>query len=185
MSRQNLGQGNTMGAASRWELLPVLMLGVFWQAESAIAHGVVMKYQTTEAIVVQSAYDSGEPMANAQVTVYAPKSDKPWLKGTTDANGRFVFTPDRAKPGSWNVKVRSAGHGNTINVIVAKPTLKLADDGQPQSEAVASRDDSQSEPQLASVSDGAGYTPLQKGVMTAAIIWGCIGTALFFRRRKA
>jgi len=29
-----------------------------------------------------------------------------------------------------------------------------------------------------------GPDPLQKGLMAASVIWGCIGTALYFRRRS-
>lgn len=145
----------------RW-MVPVLLgAGIMGLAERSLAHGVVMQYQTTQAVSVQAKYDSGEPFANAQVTVYAPDSDAPWSKGTTDNNGLFVFTPDATKPGTWQVKVRSAGHGDVANIPV----------GETQN--------------LAAVSGGTGYTPLQKGVMAASVVWGCVGTALFFLRRKA
>ncbi|NJK72816.1 MAG: hypothetical protein HC926_06185 [Synechococcaceae cyanobacterium SM2_3_60] len=29
------------------------------------------------------------------------------------------------------------------------------------------------------------YSPLQVAVMMAAVVWGCVGTALYFRRRDA
>ncbi len=139
--------------------MPVICLMVF-QAERAIAHGVALNYKTTQALEIQAKYDTGEPMKQAQVTVYAPNREKPWLQGRTDDKGRFTFTPDASIPGSWEVKVRLAGHGDVVTIPV----------GATQADA--------------SANEGSGYTPLQKGVMTASVVWGLIGTALFFWRRK-
>ena len=33
-------------------------------------------------------------------------------------------------------------------------------------------------------SNSAGLTPLQRGIVAGAVIWGCVGTALYFRRGK-
>ena len=33
-------------------------------------------------------------------------------------------------------------------------------------------------------SDNLEYTPMQRGLMIASVIWGCVGTALFFSGRK-
>ncbi|MDX2244083.1 MAG: carboxypeptidase-like regulatory domain-containing protein [Leptolyngbyaceae cyanobacterium bins.302] len=141
---------------------PVLLLGTLGQAGSAIAHGVEMQYQTTQAIALQAKYDTGAPFANAQVSVYAPDSDAPWLKGTTNSEGQFTFTPDASKPGTWQVKVRSAGHGEILNIPVSAAQATATTPANP----------------------GTGYTSLQKGVMAASVIWGAIGTALFFWGRK-
>ena len=140
----------------------MLLLGTLGQAGSAIAHGVEMQYQTTQAITIQAKYDTGAPFANAQVTIYAPADDSPWVKGTTDGEGRFTFTPDSTKPGTWQVKVRSAGHGNILNIPINASQSTTG----------------------AQASTNTGYTSLQKGVMVASVVWGAIGTALFFRGRK-
>lgn len=144
-------------------LLGVALLG--WQTR-AIAHGVTLEYQMTQALEIQAAYDSGEPMAEAQVTVYAPAAPAtPWLQGTTDQQGRFVFVPDGTQPGTWEVKVRQAGHGDIVSIPIQAGTDQLA------FRTTASE-------------TTAGYTPLQKGLMGAAVIWGFVGTALFFAKRK-
>lgn len=146
----------------RW-WIPVVCLVAF-QTERALAHGVAIEYKTTQALEIQANYDTGEPMRGAQVTVYAPDKDEPWLKGQTDDRGRFTFTPDASLPGNWEIKVRSAGHGDIVTIPVG------ATHGATHT--------------VVPTSGSIGYTPLQKGVMTASVVWGLIGTALFFWRRK-
>jgi nickel transport protein len=110
---------------------------------------------------LQASYDDGKPMIDAQVVVYAPSEpSKPWLKGKTDAQGKFVFTPDSSLVGNWEVKVRRAGHGDIITIPVGQ-TLAL---GQ--------------------ISSAADYTPLQKMLMSLSTVWGFVGTALFFAQKK-
>ena len=113
-----------------------------------------MKHKIIQTIEIEASYDSGEPMANAQITVYGPDDPvKPWLQGTADPRGRFIFTPDAV--GSWEVKVRKAGHGEIVRI-------SIGDRGQKSP--------------LSTVN------PLQKLAITAAVIWGFVGTALFFSR---
>jgi nickel transport protein len=138
----------------------LVVLAVLGQGSRAIAHGVKINYQSTQALEVQANYDSGEPMANAQVTVYAPSSSEPWLKGTTDDKGRFTFSPDATKSGNWEIKVRQAGHGGIVNIPVNEQGAVSLQQGN------------------------AGNTPTQTAVMAASVIWGFVGTALFFARRK-
>ncbi|MGK7900674.1 MAG: carboxypeptidase-like regulatory domain-containing protein [Hormoscilla sp.] len=124
-----------------------------WQTE-AIAHGAIVKHKIIQTVEIKASYDSGEPMANAQITVYAPDDPaKPWLQGTADARGRFIFTPDAV--GSWEVKVRKAGHGEIVRI-------SIGDQGQKSPKSTVN--------------------PLQKLAMTGAVIWGFVGTALFFSR---
>ncbi|MGI0487746.1 carboxypeptidase regulatory-like domain-containing protein [Pantanalinema rosaneae CENA516] len=164
--RKTLTGKNWVNQMSSPWLFPLVLISMVGQMGAAIAHGVDMQYQTTQAISVQAKYDTGTPFANAQVTVYAPNSDAPWLKGTTDNNGNFTFTPDPSQPGTWQVKARLAGHGNVLNVPIGEAGIS-------------------STTQTATNTNGAsGYTPLQKGVMAASIIWGAMGTALFFLGRK-
>jgi len=148
----------------------VLLSQVGWM-ERAIAHGVKMQHQTTQAITVQAQYDSGQPFADAQVSVYAPNSDTVWLKGMTDAKGQFTFTPDIAKPGTWQVKARAAGHGSILNIPV-NPS---------QATSTPSQADVQQSPSNTTETE---FTSLQKGMMAVSVIWGLVGTALFFAGRK-
>lgn len=148
-------------------VLGVVSLG---GAEAAIAHGVVTTYQIKPQIQLRATYDSGEPFAQAQISVYPPNQDTPSQTGQTDQQGQFLFTPDSAQPGVWQVKVRAGGHGAVMNIPVAAATAAEPTEQAPQT--------------LAATTGGGVYTPLQKGVMVGAIAWGCLGTALFCLRRK-
>lgn len=161
-----------MASVTRKTALPLLsLLCLTGWASRAIAHGVDIQYQATQAYEIQAAFDTGEPMSNAQVAVFSPDDPaKPWATGTTDATGRFLFTP--SAPGNWEVQVRKAGHGDIL-VIPVQGEATPASTTQPSAENPA-------------VIPGviATYTPLQKGLMMGAVIWGCVGTALFFARGK-
>jgi nickel transport protein len=130
-------------------------------AGNALAHGVALTYEIRPGVVIIARYDSGEPLAGAQVTVFTPDNPaEPWLTGTSDASGRFYFTPDPGMPGLWEVQVRLAGHGGLIRIAVEE-------DGAAAGAAGAS-----------------GFTTLQKLIMVLALLWGSAGTAMFFSRRK-
>ncbi|NJM87901.1 MAG: carboxypeptidase regulatory-like domain-containing protein [Hydrococcus sp. RU_2_2] len=147
-----------------------------WQGRT-LAHGVSINYAITQAIAIQAAYDTGEPMAKAQVIVYAPDNPStPWQKGMTDEKGKFIFIPDRAKAGNWEVTVRQAGHGDVIVIPVESQTASNASPTLPTSKPPETK-------QATSSSPGT-LTPLQKGLMSGSVIWGFVGTALFFARRK-
>ena len=144
----------------KWKLLVALstFLLALGLAATASAHGVKIEYQINVAVEVLAAYDTGEPMSGAQVAVYAPDDPStPWLTGVCDEEGRFTFTPDPAKPGTWDVQVRQAGHGDMVHI--------------PIGEDVA-------------MSGSTGYTPLQIVLMGACVVWGFVGTALFFSRGR-
>lgn len=145
------------------------LLALIILPEKAFAHGANIEYRKSSAITIQAKYDDGQPMINAQVTVYAPRDfATPWLKGTTDDNGNFSFIPDATPEnlGNWDVKVRHSGHGSITSIPVAAE--KLATDAHPHL-----------------LSAGGGYSPSQKIVMAAAVGWGFVGTALFFARSKS
>ena len=100
-------------------------------------------------------------MAGGQVTVYAPDDPStPWLTGTCDEEGRFIFTPDLSKSGTWDVQVRQSGHGDIVHI-------PIEEGGQ------------------LATSGSTGYTPLQIVLMGVSVAWGLVGTALFFSRRGA
>jgi nickel transport protein len=136
----------------------VLALGLLLPAP-ALAHGVNIQYSSDVEITIVAEYDSGEPMAGAQVAVYAPDNPStPWLTGLCDDEGRFSFTPDASIPGTWDVQVRLAGHGGMVHIPVGGGTTSSGGIG--------------------------GYSYLQLGLMAACVIWGCIGAAFYFRRRR-
>lgn len=126
----------------------------------ALAHGVSIKYTSDIEITIVARYDSGKPMAGAQVVVYAPDDPStPWLTGICDDEGRFSFTPDSSMPGTWDVQVRLAGHGGMVHIPIGE--------GTPSSGSIG------------------GYSYLQIALMAACVIWGSIGTALYFRPRRS
>ncbi|MFP4007616.1 MAG: carboxypeptidase-like regulatory domain-containing protein [Spirulinaceae cyanobacterium] len=152
----------------------LLFCTVLGLSPKALAHGANISYQQTQAIEIQAQYDGGTPMDNAQVTVYAPDDPAtPWLKGTTDEEGKFTFSPDPTLTGNWDIKVRQAGHGDLVSIPFEGNTS--SDGGENNTVQIAT----------ASTPMNSGYTPLQKAVMAAVGVWGCVGTALFFARRKS
>lgn len=148
-------------------IIVFLLFPILSVQERAIAHGAKAEYQLTSAVEIKALYDSGFPMKKAQVTVYAPDNPtQPWKEGLTDEEGSFTFTPDVKKTGYWEVKVRQAGHGALITIPLESKNVLT-------------------EKSTALTQNKAELSPLQKGVMIASVIWGCIGTALFFQRSKA
>ncbi|MDB9525510.1 carboxypeptidase-like regulatory domain-containing protein [Oscillatoria sp. CS-180] len=126
----------------------------------AIAHGAHIQSRATSAVEIQAAYDTGEPMAAAQVQVFAPDDPQsPVFTGTTDEAGHFVFVPNQ--PGNWEISVRQAGHGD-IAVIPVEANGAIA-------------------PEFI---NSTSLSPLQRIIISAAVAWGCVGTALYFRRGK-
>lgn len=139
-------------------LVGVLMLLVL--PAQALAHGVNIEYSSDIEITIVAKYDTGTPMAGAQVAVYAPDDPTtPWLTGVCDDEGVFSFTPDTSLPGTWDVQVRLAGHGGIVHIPVGEGAASSGGLG--------------------------GYSWLQIAIMAACVIWGSIGTALYFRRRRA
>ena len=150
-------------------LSPLIFFSILSAQPGAIAHGVKITYQVAPALEIQATYDSGEPMSNAQVTVYAPNRPlEPWLSSATDAAGRFIFMPNAYLGGDWEIKVRQAGHGSIVTV--------------PLGEAFETADTSA--PSLSVLTGDTGYTSPQLFLMSATGVWGFVGTALFFSRRR-
>ncbi|MEM8861168.1 MAG: carboxypeptidase-like regulatory domain-containing protein [Chloroflexota bacterium] len=134
-----------------------LAVSFYSQPSSANAHGTAVTYSLVSTVRVNAEFDTGEPMSEAQVTVYAPNDPQtPWLKGVADADGNFSFDPDPEIIGDYSVQVRLAGHGEFITVPVGGGTA----------------------------SSTGGQTTAQQLIMAAAVIWGFIGTALYFSARK-
>ncbi|MDY6804496.1 MAG: carboxypeptidase-like regulatory domain-containing protein [Cyanobacteriota bacterium] len=160
--------------------LMVVCLGG-WQ-EKAIAHGAKIEYQTAPAIEIQATYDSGTPMANAQVVVYAPDDPAtPWMDGKTDEKGNFSFIPDSSKSGNWEVKVRQAGHGGIVTIAV--DSLNTTDNALSEASTLATNEQSVQPNVILAQASSENKMP-QRVVAIASVIWGFIGTALFFSRWK-
>ncbi|WP_211163347.1 hypothetical protein [Azoarcus taiwanensis] len=133
----------------------------------AFAHAAYIQLSPARGVEVRAAYDSGEPMVSAQVRIYAPDAPaRVWLQGLTDESGVYRFVPDPAIDGAWAVQVRQAGHG-------AMGEIRLEPTSVPAAEAA-----------LPLSTSATGPDPLQKALMAAAIIWGFIGTALYFKRPR-
>lgn len=145
----------------RWPGLVALLMLILTGGALVYAHGLEITYTVALNPVVEIAasFDSGEPMAEAQVAVYAPDDTAtPWLTGQCDDAGRFSFAPDVARPGTWQVQVRQAGHGEWINIPI-EADMTTQSGGDP------------------------GFTPAQIVLMAGSVIWGFAGTAFYFTRR--
>lgn len=135
-----------------------LVAGGLLTGGAAWAHGTTATVEHT--VTVRVNYETGQPLADAQVSVYSPAApDTPWTTGMTNASGAFEFTPTPAEPGNWEVIVRKAGHGEVVTIPIGTDSGAMASGGT-----------------LSSV---------QKLLIGAAVVWGCLGTALFFARRPA
>ena len=144
----------------KWKLLVALftLLLALGLAATVSSHGAKIENKISTTVEILAAYDTGEPMAGGQVAVYAPGDPStPWLTGVCDEDGRFTFTPDPSRPGTWDVQVRQSGHGDMVHI--------------PIGEDVA-------------MSGTTGYTPLQVVLMGASVVWGFVGSALFFSHRR-
>jgi len=141
-------------------IIPLILLLILGLPMKVYAHGVRVEYTVNMAIDIVAKYDTGEPMGGAQVVVYAPDDpSSPWLRGVCDDEGRFSFTPDSSKPGNWTIEVRQAGHGDIIHIPIGEDTA---------------------------VTGGtSGYTVLQIVLMAVCGIWGFVGMAFYFSRRRA
>lgn len=132
-------------------------------AEGAMAHAAVVESRMVPGILIEAMYETGEPMSQAQVTVYGPADPaRPALTGLTDESGVFGFVPTPGETGSWAVQVRQAGHGSMTHIRIGES----------------------SGPSTIQERSPASFNVLQRLIMAAAVIWGFIGTALFFNRRR-
>jgi nickel transport protein len=103
-----------------WPVLIALFALLAAVAQPVAAHGTEITYTSEgNTVTVQALFDTGEPMAEAQFTVFAPNDPSAvYFQGIGDSEGRFSFDVDPAVAGAWAVRVRIAGHGEIINVPV-------------------------------------------------------------------
>lgn len=126
---------------------------------STFSHGVICDF-IQKNVGLKITYEDGTPFVNANVDLYSPDDYKnPILKSTTDEKGQFFFEPDKA--GTWIVMIRdNMGHGTRKNITIG-------DDLQPISE-----------------NNKNSLNFVQKIIIAISVIWGLIGTALFYNRKK-
>ena len=177
-------------------------------------HGGRIEQKAAEAIVLETFENSGAPMSGAIVAIYTPQdSVTPWKTGTTDAQGQFIFIPDRSQPGEWTAQIRFAGHGHTIPIPIppeippetaaapvpgnapdSKDTAKTHENLAPVeststeaiSQTIAPPLSPPLSPPVSSASSSPAIlpnTPLQQGLLVGSVLWGFVGTGLFFSRR--
>jgi nickel transport protein len=140
----------------------LLVVMVLYSFTEVLAHGVVAGYTKKTGIEITAQYDTGHPLSEAQVDVFAPNQPTvPWLKSELDENGRFSFVPDDSIPGTWSVQVRHLGHGAMIHIPLGESGIQDPETGS-----------------------AASMSPLQRIVIAACVLWGGIGTTLYFSRRK-
>jgi nickel transport protein len=165
-------------------ILPLVLLSILGLQTRTLAHGVVVDYRETQAIEITSLYDTGEPMANAQVIIYAPEDPStPWMTGTTTETGLFTFTPDRSQAGNWEVAIRQAGHGEILSIPVESDSAASEDAG---STPTADRSEETATSRVEGTRSGGtnAISPMQRILMLGSVVWGLVGTALFFLRGK-
>jgi nickel transport protein len=163
-------------------LIFALFLSIFYPQKGE-SHGAIIDYKEVRSISIKATYDNGIPIKNGQVTVYSPSdAANSWLTGSTNDQGEFLFVPDYSVTGNWQVKVRQAGHGSMINIAINQEELSGNNE---QDTNVKSVNLTNSNELKSSNSKNADYTIQQKLVMAGFGIWGCVGTAFYFSKKKA
>ena len=137
----------------------LLFLFIAFSFSPLYGHGTGYEILYPESLRIRTFYDTGEPIADARVLVFAPGETEVSFETTTDGEGVFSFTPD--KPGTWIFQVRDAtGHGMRINLDVGTDPAAGNQAG----------------------TGSIGY--VQKIIMALCVVWGFIGRALFLWRRR-
>lgn len=143
----------------REKVAAVFYLAMVITVISSFGHGTKYEILPEKTLGIKAMFDTGNPMAAAKVLIFAPDETKAASTATTDANGVFYFTPDKA--GTWVMQVRDkGGHGMRINIEVNESMVLTS--GQKLSNTMS-------------------Y--FQKILMALCVIWGCIGTALYFKKK--
>ncbi len=125
------------------------------------AHGTEYQLIHEGVVGVKAMFDTGVPMADSKVLVFRPGETSPCFQTVTDSKGIVCFRPDT--PGTWILQVREkSGHGMRINLDIDK-TLSISQ---------------------GSSGPSGGTTYIQKLIMAVCVVWGFIGTALYFKRKK-
>ncbi len=133
-----------------------LLVATFALPAKAGAHAATITYESSVEVQITAADNDG-PMAGAEVIVYEPDLITVYDQGTCDAQGKYSFAPDMSKPGDWKVRINH-DHSHLMYVTVGENVSASGGIG--------------------------GFSTLQIVLMSACVIWGIIGTALYFRRKR-
>jgi nickel transport protein len=128
-------------------------------SSTVFGHGAFVTWEFHgDSVRVSASFDDGQPMDEAQVTVFSGSNPtEAYLVGVTDENGCFSFLPDGEQSMQWDVQVRKAGHGDIVH-------FSMSEDAQVE------------------IRNGR-FSVFQITIMSACVVWGFIGTALFFKSR--
>lgn len=133
---------------------------IFCLTDGAYSHGTKYEIVKSGKIGIKAMFDTGEAMSNADVLVFPPGAATFSVTEKSDEKGVFYITPD--KPGTWTLQVRdNTGHGMRINLEI--------------DESLSVKEDSQT---------GSGLNTVQKVIMALCVVWGAMGTALYFKGKR-
>jgi nickel transport protein len=183
----------------------------FGSARPVSGHGVRITYtldEQTGEITVMAEFDTGEKLDDAQVAIFAPNDlMNPWQTGTTNDDGEYTFLPDYNIEGTWDVQVRKAGHGGLVNIPIDASMAPSADveragpssaDNPPNDATqIVITGDAQLEISgdvIIQATGGVennnssgltdGMSQAQIAIMSISVVWGFVGTALYFSARN-
>ena len=124
------------------------------------AHGTEYEVLSEGVIGIKALFDTGDPMSDSEVIIFAPASTDVYYRTNTDRNGIVGFRPDR--PGLWIIQVRDkCGHGMRIN-------LDVDDSGKVSGAA----------------GNSSGTSFVQKIVMAICVIWGFYWHGILFQTQR-
>jgi len=109
-------------------VLGVALLAILWCC-AGIAPAHAFDVFASHQVTTQFATAAGQPMANAEVRVFAPGNLKtPVETGRTDAQGKFMFGADR--DGMWTAEARTPSE-------VARVMIRVGGDAPQQQSRVS------------------------------------------------
>jgi len=140
--------------------IPVLPFVLAVAAYPVFSHGVNVIWELRgDSVHVTGSFDDGQPMDNAQVTVFSGAApSEPYLTGVTDESGKFSFLPDRVESENWDVQLRKAGHGEIVHISLSDAPTMQGGHGR--------------------------FSVMQIVLMAVCVVWGFTGTALFFASKR-
>ena len=116
------------GLAALVRVLGVALLAILWCC-AGIAPAHAFDVFASHQVTTQFATAAGQPMANAEVRVFAPGNLKtPVETGRTDAQGKFMFGADR--DGMWTAEARTPSE-------VARVMIRVGGDAPQQQSRVS------------------------------------------------
>jgi len=138
-------------------------LGLILAAAPAVwGHGASGAIEGRGGLVIASAYDDGEGISFAKVTIQSPEG-KTFQTGFTDKTGRFAFVPDQ--PGEWKF-VTEDGMGHRVEVkIPVTPEIVRGE-------------------QIPKGQNTAAVSKVERVMEGVALIFGCMGLYFFWKGKK-